>query len=260
MRGLDLKLLNPKELISENFNVDNKITLYHGDCVKLLRTIPSDSVQLIITSPPYNLGKEYEKKQEIKEYFLWQKVVIKECYRVLKNQGSMCWQVGNYVEKGEITPLDVLLYPIFKDLNMKLRNRIICHFGHGLHATNKFSGRYETVMWFTKSDDYYFDLDIIRVPQKYPLKKHFKGSKKGNLSCNPKGKNPSDIWDIPNVKSNHVEKTEHPCQFPIGLVERLVLSMSKEDDIILDPFMGSGSVFEVQFGKYAFMFYDMAKF
>ena len=96
-------------------------------------------------------------------------------------------------------------------------------------------------MWFTKGDDYYFDVDPIRVPQKYPGKKYFKGPKSGQYSCNPLGKNPGDVWDIPNVKSNHVEKTEHPCQFPVELVERLILSMSNEGDWVLDPFLGVGS-------------------
>ena len=195
----------------------------------------------MVTSPPYNIGKEYEKKNDINKYIKWQKDVITECVRVLSNKGSICWQIGNYVENGEIIPLDIILYGIFKDLGLKLRNRIIWHFGHGLHCTKRLSGRYETILWFTKTDNYTFNLDPIRVPQKYPNKKHFKGAKKGKLSCNPLGKNPSDIWNIPNVKSNHIEKTEHPCQFPVELIERLVLSTTNENDIVLDPFMGVGS-------------------
>ena len=146
------------------------------------------------------------------------------------------------MSKGEIVPLDILLYNIFKELGFVLRNRIIWHFEHGLHCKNRFSGRYETINWFTrKGKDYYFDLDPVRIPQKYPNKKHFKGPNAGKLSCNPLGKNPGDVWNIPNVKSNHVEKTDHPCQFPVGMIERLVLSMSEEDDWVLDPFLGSGT-------------------
>lgn len=114
-------------------------------------------------------------------------------------------------------------------------------FGHGLHCQKRFSGRHETILWFTKSDDYIFNLDPVRVPSKYPNKKHFKGPKKGEFSSNPLGKNPGDVWDIPNVKSNHVEKLEHPCQFPVGLVERLVLSLSDESQNVLDPYLGVGS-------------------
>ncbi|MDR2734209.1 MAG: site-specific DNA-methyltransferase, partial [Spirochaetota bacterium] len=108
-------------------------------------------------------------------------------------------------------------------------------------ASRRFSGRYETILWFTKTDTYTFNLDQVRVPQKYPAKRYFKGPRIGELSCNPLGKNPSDIWDIPNVKNNHVEKTIHPCQFPIELVERLVLALTKEGDLVFDPFMGVGS-------------------
>ncbi|XWN35607.1 MAG: site-specific DNA-methyltransferase [Roseivirga sp.] len=217
------------------------VTLYPGDCIELLRTLPDHCVQLIVTSPPYNLGKAYEKRTSIDAYYAWQQQVITECFRVLQPTGSLCWQVGNYVADGEIVPLDLLLYPIFKALKMKMRNRIIWHFGHGLHASKRFSGRHETIMWWTKSDAYYFDVDPVRVPQKYPHKKHFKGPKKGALSCNPDGKNPSDVWEIPNVKNNHVEKTIHPCQFPVELVERLVLSMTQEEDLVFDPFSGVGS-------------------
>lgn len=230
-------------LIKNNFSKENQITLFHGDCMDLLKQIPDNSINLIITSPPYNIGKEYEKKAKINDYYNWQRDIIRECYRVLKNDGNICWQIGNYVDNGEVIPLDLLLYPIFTELKMKMRNRIIWHFGHGLHASKRFSGRHETIMWFTKSDDYFFNLDPVRIPQKYPNKRYFKGDKKGELSCNPNGKNPSDVWDIPNVKNNHVEKTEHPCQFPVGLVERLVLSMTKENDIVFDPFLGSGSSF-----------------
>ena len=119
----------------------------------------------------------------------------------------------------EIGLLDIFYYQIFKKYNLFLRNRIIWHFGHGLHASKRFSGRYETILWFTKSKDYIFNLDAVRVPAKYPGKRHYKGKNKGKLSGNPKGKNPSDlweiaidewakeVWEIPNVKSNHPEKT-----------------------------------------------------
>lgn len=234
-------LFQTKIEVAANFSVENTVTLFNGNCLKLLRTIPDNSVQLIITSPPYNIGKEYERRKKINEYFLFQEAVIKECYRVLKKDGSICWQTGNYVENRSIIPLDILLYPIFDQLGMKMRNRIIWHFGHGLHASKRFSGRYETIIWFTKEDEYYFNLDPIRVPQKYPNKRYFKGDKKGELSGNPLGKNPSDVWDIPNVKNNHVEKEDHPCQFPVGLIERFVLSMTRENDIVLDPFIGVGT-------------------
>ena len=175
------------------------------------------------------------------EYVEGQRAVIEQCARKLRPRGSICWQVGNHAQNCRIVPLDVLLYPIFSDAGLIMRNRIIWHFGHGLQCSRRLSGRYETIMWFTKSDDYTFNLDPIRVPQKYPGKKHFRGERKSQLSCNPRGKNPSDVWEIPNVKHNHVEKTAHPAQFPVELVERLVLSLTDAGDTVYDPYMGSGS-------------------
>ncbi len=161
--------------------------------------------------------------------------------RLLSPKGSLCWQVGNHVEDGEIFPLDMVLYPVFQQHGLHLRNRIVWHFEHGLHCSKRLSGRYETILWFTKTDDYTFNLDPIRVPSKYPGKRYFKGPKAGQLSCNPLGKNPGDVWIFPNVKNNHVEKTAHPCQFPIELVERLVLSLTEPGGVVLDPYMGVGS-------------------
>ena len=227
--------------IKTTFSEENIATLYPGDCLEFLKQLPAGSVQLIITSPPYNIGKEYEQKLDIDAYVAQQRLVIEECIRVLKTEGSICWETGNYVDRGEIIPLDILLYDCFKRNGLQLRNRIVWHFGHGLHCSNRFSGRYETILWFTKSSNYIFNLDAVRVPQKYPGKKHFKGPNVGKYSSNPKGKNPTDVWDIPNVKSNHVEKTCHPCQFPIALVQRLVLALSKEQDLVFDPFLGVGS-------------------
>lgn len=174
--------------IAEQFNRSEQIVVYPGDCIDLLKTIPDESLQLVVTSPPYNLGKEYERKLKLETYLEQQAAVIRECVRCLSPNGSICWQVGNYVNNGAIIPLDAMLYPIFTDLGLRMRNRIIWHFGHGLHCTRRFSGRYETIIWFTKSDDYIFDLDPVRVPQKYPGKKHFKGPKAGKYSCNPLGK------------------------------------------------------------------------
>lgn len=240
---LNRKLFAPQEEleIKATFFKENNATLYLGDCLDFLRQVPDKSIQLIVTSPPYNIGKEYEKKLDIKEYVSQQSQVIHECIRVLKDEGSICWEVGNYVDNGEIIPLDILLYDCFKSNGLQLRNRIVWHFGHGLHCSKRFSGRYEAILWFTKSDKYTFNLDAVRLPQKYPGKKHFKGPNIGKYSSNPRGKNPSDVWNIPNVKSNHIEKTCHPCQFPIALVQRLVLALSNEQDIVFDPFLGVGS-------------------
>jgi len=227
--------------IARAYRESNDVTLYPGDCANFLPQLPNESAQLIVTSPPYNLGKNYERRTGLDSYLSQQREVIGECVRILNPVGSICWQVGNYVSGGRIIPLDTVLFPIFSEAGLQMRNRIVWHFEHGLHCSRRFSGRYEVIMWFTKTDNYRFNLDPIRVPQKYPGKKYFKGPKAGKFSCNPKGKNPGDLWVIPNVKHNHVEKTEHPCQFPVELVERLVLSMTNKHDLIVDPFMGVGT-------------------
>jgi adenine-specific DNA-methyltransferase len=227
--------------IAPRFDPSADLCLYEGDCLDVLAQMPDGLVKLVVTSPPYNLGKPYETRLGLDEYLTQQRAVIRECVRVLNDHGSLCWQVGNYVDNSEIIPLDIALFPAFAEQGLKLRNRIVWHFGHGLHASRRFSGRYEVILWFTKSDEYTFNLDAVRVPQKYPKKKHFKGPKKGQLSGNPLGKNPSDVWEIPNVKANHIEKTIHPCQFPVELIERLVLAMTNRHEWVLDPFIGVGT-------------------
>ncbi len=227
--------------IRRRFHVENDVTLFSGNCLDFLRSLPDGVADLVVTSPPYNIGKEYERRVDLDAYVQQQTQVIAECVRVLSSRGNICWQVGNFVDKGAIVPLDTILYPVFVESGLRMRNRIVWHFEHGLHCTRRFSGRYEVIAWFTKSNDYIFNLDPVRVPQKYPGKRHFKGPKAGQYSCNPNGKNPGDLWAIPNVKHNHVEKTEHPCQFPVELIERVVLSMSQENGLVIDPFMGVGT-------------------
>jgi DNA modification methylase len=224
-----------------------------GDSEEIISTLTDNKFKLIITSPPYNLGKEYENHESISNYLATQKKIIGQLITKLHPEGSICWQVGNYVNNFEVYPLDILYYQIFKEFGLKLRNRIVWHFRHGLNANNRFSGRYETILWFSKGDKFVFNLDDVRIDSRYPGKKHYKGKNKGLYSGHPKGKNPSDvwevllrdwereIWDIPNVKANHIEKTEHPCQYPIELVERCILALTNLNDWILDPFAGAGS-------------------
>lgn len=226
----------------KDISTEAKTSLYLMDVEKLLDALPVEPLfDLVVTSPPYNIGKEYENQMPLDEYVAWQKRILEKIYLRLKPSGSICWQVGNYVDNGSIVPLDFEFAPIFKQLGMQLRNRIIWRFGHGLHSKKRFSGRYEVVLWYTKTDDYVFNLDDVRIPAKYPGKRSFKGPNKGQLSGNPLGKNPEDVWDIPNVKGNHVEKTIHPCQFPVGLIERLVLALTNEGELVFDPFCGVAS-------------------
>lgn len=239
--------------VAASFDPAAEVVIAQGDCLGILQDLPGGLAKLIITSPPYNIGKAYEKATSLNQYLDSLEPVLEQIVRVLSPEGSLCWQVGNYVADGEVFPLDIYFYQRFKAKGLKLRNRIVWYFEHGLHASKRFSGRYETLLWFTKSDSYTFNLDPVRVPSKYPGKTHFKGEKRGQPSGNPLGKNPSDIWrivvqdwetalwNIPNVKANHPEKTIHPCQFPIELVERCVLALTNERDWVLDPFSGVGS-------------------
>jgi DNA modification methylase len=234
-------------------------TLLFGDALEWLAVLPDEHFSLAVTSPPYNIGKAYEtgKRWSLDTYLKFiDKIAAALVPKIAKN-GSICWQVGNYIKGGEVFPLDIYTYESFHSRGMKLRNRIIWRFNFGHNAEMRFSGRYETVLWFSKSDNYIFNLDPVRIPQMYPGKRH--GARKGELagrpSGNPKGKNPSDfwefsaldalqkdtIWDVPNVKSNHPEHTFHPCQFPIELAERCVLALSKRGQRVLDPFVGAGT-------------------
>jgi DNA modification methylase len=242
-----------KHPISDKFDTKEHIVITASDTLAALNILPDLQFKLAVSSPPYNIGKVYERQIELQHYIDWQAEIIKQLARIVSEDGSIVWQVGNFVDEGEIFPLDIYFYPIFKALGLQLRNRIIWHFDHGLHTKKRFSGRYEVLLWFTKSKNYIFNLDPVRVPSKYPGKLHYKGDKKGQPSGNPLGKNPSDYWkiihqewedgiiEIPNVKSNHPEKTLHPCQFPIELIERCVLALTNEDDWVIDPFGGVGS-------------------
>ena len=232
--------------IRRRYSVFNDATLFNGDCLALLKMIPPETAQLVITSPPYNIGKAYEKSLTLDDYLKKQCAVIEECVRILKPGGSICWQVGHHVNRHrQLLPLDLVLHPLFarheESDQIRLRNRIVWHFEHGLNCKRRFSGRHETILWYTKGDSYTFNLDSVRIPQKYPGKKAYKGSKKGHFSGNPLGKNPGDVWNFPNVKNNHVEKTVHPCQFPVELAEKLVLALSNRGDLIADPFIGVGT-------------------
>ncbi|MGM3309438.1 DNA-methyltransferase [Anabaena sp. WFMT] len=213
-----------------------------GNCKSLLSSLPDECVDLVISSPPYNLGKEYEARQALDIYLEEQTSVLRQCSRILKQTGSLFWQVGAFSDKGMMIPLDIRFFPILESCGLIPRNRIIWARQHGLHAQKKFSCRHETILWFTKTGNYTFNLDGIRVPQKYQNKKHFRGERKGELSCNPDGKNPGDIWLFRNVKHNHEEQTIHPCQFPEDLVARIVLATTQKGDLVFDPYMGAGTV------------------
>ena len=215
--------------------------LFNGDCVALLKSMPQDTVDLTVTSPPYFMGKSYDRSYSVDDFKTDHAILAPAICSITKPEGNVCWQVGYHVRENEVYPLDYAVYEAFSRESLKLRNRIMWHFGHGAHAPRRFCGRHETILWFSKEDAYHFNLDAVRVRQKYPGKRHYKGPRKGEFSGNPLGKNPSDVWDIPNVKANHVEKTGHPCQFPISLCQTLIRALAPAGALVLDPFAGSAS-------------------
>jgi adenine-specific DNA-methyltransferase len=216
--------------------------LYNGDCLELLACVDDNAVDLIVSSPPYCIGKEYEPKSALSDFSSMHRQLLPELVRILKPGGSLCWQVGTHVKNGVVTPLDYLVFAEMQGFaEMHMRNRVVWTFGHGLHCSNRFSGRHEVIMWYTKGQDYAFNLDAVRIPQKYPGKTATRGEKKGKPSGHPNGKNPGDVWNIPNVKANHVEKTAHPCQYPVALPQIMIRALTSVDALVLDPFAGSGT-------------------
>lgn len=130
--------------IASAYDPSAEAVIAAGDCLDSLASLPRGFAKLIITSPPYNIGKEYEKAIHLDSYLRALGPIVDELVRVLSNSGSLCWQVGNYVEKSEVFPLDVFYYPFFKKHGLKLRNRIVWHFAHGLHASKRLSGRWRS--------------------------------------------------------------------------------------------------------------------
>ena len=211
------------------------------DALKGLSTLEDGSIDLTITSPPYNIGKEYEKSLPLNEYIAWCKKWMTEIYRVTKPNGSFWLNLGylEFPEKGHAVPIAYLLWdksPFY------LVQEVVWHYGAGVASKKTFSPRNEKWLWFVKHPrNYVFNLDEVRDPNvKYPNQK-----KNGKLKCNPLGKNPGDVWIIPKVTSGtnraSKERMSHPAQFPVAVVDRIIRACSFEGDLILDPFAGSGT-------------------
>jgi adenine-specific DNA-methyltransferase len=234
----------PKDFTFKNYFKNNDAFLWNGEASKILSNSTEEPfIDLLVTSPPYNIGKSYEEKKPLDSYFEDQRDFLRQIDPFIKEGASICYQVGNYIPKGVgVYPLDYGFHKIFEELGYSLINRIVWTFGHGFHAKKRLSGRHEIILWYSKGEEYTFNLDGMRRPSKYPGKTYYKGPKKGQVSSNILGKNASDVWDdIPHVVGNHIEKTEHPCQFPIALPLRLIQGLTNENDVVFDPYMGVGS-------------------
>jgi adenine-specific DNA-methyltransferase len=232
------------------------VAIYQKDCLQAMKDIPDELIDLTITSPPYNIGKEYEELTELDDYLGWCKDWIKEVHRITVENGTFWLNIG-YLEvkgKGLAVPISYLLWdktPFY------LLQEVVWNYSAGVACRKRFSPRNEKLLWYVKNPkSYTFNLDDVRDPDvKYPNQK-----KNGKLRCNPLGKNPSDVWQISKVtsgkKRSSPERTPHPAQFPVALVERMLKSSSNLGDIVLDPFMGSGSTAEcaLRNGRYVIGF------
>lgn len=216
--------------------------IYNMDCEKALALLPESFFASTITSPPYNIGKTYEHVMPLHEYVAWLERISGHIYRLTKSDGSYLLNVGYLPvpEKGRAVPITYLLWdktPFY------LNQEIIWHYEAGVSAKNYLSPRNEKILWYVKDRaNYVFNLDAIRDPNvKYPNQK-----KNGRLRCNTIGKNPSDVWEIAKVTSgkdrSSEERTAHPAQFPEDLIKRLILGFTNTEDLILEPFLGSGTV------------------
>jgi len=220
-------------------------SLYKMDCLEGLRRIEKPFCDLTVTSPPYNIGKEYEEILPIEEYIAWTKEWTSEVYRISKPSGAFLLNVG-YVEIPERGHAIPLAYLLWDKTEFYLKQEIVWNYGAGVACKKKLSPRNEKIIWYVKNkDNYTFNLDDIRDKNvKYPNQK-----KKGKLRCNTLGKNPSDVWQIAKVTSGtgraSPERTSHPAQFPVDLIDRIIKGFSNANDVVLDPFMGSGTVAEV---------------
>ncbi len=230
-----------KQKLGEPYFETENCLIYNDDSLKLMKKFDDNTVDMTVTSPPYNIGKEYETLLPIDDYLNWCEKWINEIYRITKMNGTFWLNLG-YLEmpnKAKALPIPYLLWernPFY------FIQEIVWNYGAGVSAKKFFAPRNEKLLWYVKDkDNYTFNLDDIRDKNvKYPNQK-----KKGRLRCNPLGKNPTDVWQIPKVTSganrSSKERTPHPAQFPSALIDRLVKGSSNENDLIIDPFLGSGT-------------------
>lgn len=218
--------------------------VYNMDCMTALSKLPQEMFDLTVTSPPYNIGKEYEELLPLDEYINWSQRWINEVHRLTKPTGAFWLNVGYVSIEGRAKAIP-LPYLLWDRIPFYLIQEIVWNYGAGVSARKSLSPRNEKLLWYTKhSDIYTFNLDAIRDPDvKYPNQK-----KNGKLRCNTLGKNPSDVWQIAKVTSGEnrssQERTAHPAQFPLDLIDRVVAGFSNPGDLLLDPFIGSGTTAE----------------
>jgi adenine-specific DNA-methyltransferase len=231
------------DILGQPYYLHEWIAIYNLDCEKGLQKIIDNNLEVncTITSPPYNIGKEYERDLSVSEYANWLIKINKLIFNATIKNGSYLLNLGylKIEEKARALPIP---YLIWDKTNFYLNQEIVWNYGAGVACKNYLSPRNEKILWYVKNqDEYTFNLDAIRDPDvKYPNSK-----KNGKLRTNTLGKNPSDVWQIAKVTTganrSSDERTKHPAQFPEDLVSRMVLGFTNENDIILEPFLGSGT-------------------
>jgi adenine-specific DNA-methyltransferase len=230
-----------RELLGKPYFETSQCLIYHGDCLELMRRLPNESINLAVTSPPYNIGKEYEDRLALAAYLDWCENWIKEIYRLSKADGTFWLNLG-YMPLEERAKAIPIPYLLWDRIPFYLIQEVVWHYKAGVAGKKFYSPRNEKFLWYVKSEDNYtFNLDEVRDPNvKYPNQK-----KNGKIKVNPIGKNPSDVWIFSKVTSgmnrSSKERTTHPAQFPEAVIERVIKASSNTGDIILDPFMGSGT-------------------
>ncbi|NMH24920.1 DNA-methyltransferase [Flavobacterium solisilvae] len=242
------KYFNLEDTLVKNIG-DSYYTI--GDCINTMKNMPEKSVNTIVTSPPYNLDKKYGKYDDNKPFKEWENLIdetAKTAHKILKDNGSFLLNVSPIPDKKtkEIIPLDAIAYYIFKKNGYYLRNSIIWHFNNMQNCTNRLSGRWESILWFVKDiNNYQFNLNDIRIPYITQNDKRLIGGS---------GRNPTDTWnfDLPesdfwyfdrvnNMTKNKLGLTEHPCIYPTAMIERIIKMTTQKGDVVLDPFLGSGT-------------------
>lgn len=234
-----------KKSLGKAYCMDDNFLLYNCDCMEAMSKLPPETFNLVVTSPPYNIGKEYEERMSKQEYLDWTRDWVSLVKKLLRPDGTFWFNIGFYkASKGkQYIPWEYHIYPLIQEISdLQLVQQIIWHYGAGVNCKLRFSPRKETWLFLVRDlDNYTFNLDDIRVPHKYPNQK-----KNGKIKVNPNGKNPGDVWKIKKVTSGKnrasPERTDHPAQFPREVIDRIIQVSSNKGDLVLDPFIGSGTV------------------
>lgn len=213
--------------------------IFIQDAVDFLRKMPDKSVQLILIDPPYNLDLAFWDTFE--NYLDWARQWLDEIYRVLSDSGN-CVIFGGFqyqdLKKGDL--LEVLYYTRH-NTPLRFVNLVIWYYKNGMSAHRFFANRHEEAVWLSKTKNYFFDLDSVRIPFDEETKELYKRDKRLNPESVEKGKNPTNVWEIGRLNGNAVERVGHPTQKPVELIRRFVRGLSTEGSVVLDFFAGSGT-------------------